>query len=108
MSIEIKLAVGRLDPRGEIRLGFRCERIVYDAERSGYFAISPRKNAGQIELKPTELVEVTNVVEIEIEQGAVVLSGGDKRGELPAELGRAEGSPSRAKSGRAAARAAKT
>jgi hypothetical protein len=90
LQVELVAAAGRprriaAHPRSEGAAGCGRQGVVFDAERGRHLEVGTAEGACEVEPTGLEFVEVGEVVEIGIEDGPVVLAGGDEKGRLAAK-----------------------
>ncbi len=72
-------------PRGGVPSRLRGEGVVRDAEGRRHLPVRPREEARQVQAVLRQRVQVAHAVEVEVQDGPVMLSGGDEHGGFPAE-----------------------
>src|SRR5262249_30895174 len=72
-------------PGPEVGLRGGSKRVFHDAEGAGYLEGGTREGARQIEAASLQLVEVSDVVEVAVEDCTVVFAGSEQDGRLTAE-----------------------
>ena len=63
----------------------RRKRVVYNFETTRNLTIGTDPNARQIQMIAGEFVEIASIVEIGVDDAAIVLTGCDQNGGLPAK-----------------------